>query len=97
MKTPAIFLLCLFGVLSAPTTLASDPDTSVPPATLTFPVTSTDNEFLAAAGCCKERRSKGKPWRRIKKDLDGCKAINEEKDNDNVFRPSGRFWWDVGC
>ena len=51
----------------------------------------------AMSGCCKQRGSDDKRWRVIGRDLKKCKRENARKDQDNVFQPSGRVWWDSKC
>ena len=48
----------------------------------------------AVSGCCKQKV--GDNWRRIGDDFEQCKALNEA-DGDNVFEPTGNYWWDAGC
>jgi len=97
MKKSFIALGLLFGAVTAPATFAADAGFAVSSTPAMFGVVSTDKEVLAAAGCCKERESEGKPWRKGQRDFDSCKGINDKEDKDNVFNPGGRFWWDVAC
>jgi len=57
-----------------------------------------DNRAIAASGCCKERASEHDPWRKTGLDFSKCKAQKEvHNPGQNVFQPTGRYWWDVGC
>lgn len=56
-----------------------------------------DNQVFAQSGCCKERASVNHPWRATTKSLGECKADNQARDGDNVFKRSGLIWWDAGC
>ena len=49
----------------------------------------------AVSGCCKQKVDGN--WRRIGDDFEQCKALNEAEEDDNVFDPTGKYWWDVGC
>ena len=97
MKKSFIVLGLLFITVTAPATFAAGAAFESSPAPATYGMVSADKEVLAAAGCCKERTSEDKPWRKGRRDFDSCKGLNDKEDNDNVFKPSGRFWWDVAC
>jgi hypothetical protein len=51
-------------------------------------------ETVAASGCCKQKV--GNNWHRINETFENCKSLNEA-DGDNVFEPTGNYWWDVSC
>ena len=96
MRTSYIVLGLIFGIIISSLTYADDAAFAISAATTG--VASVENERLAASGCCKERKSKDSPWRKIKGDLDSCKKANDKKDNkDNVFKPIGFIWWDIAC
>ena len=97
MKKSFIVLGFLFVIVTAPATFAAGAAFASSPVPATFGVLSADKEVLAAAGCCKERKSEGKPWRKGRRDFDSCKEINDRQDKDNVFKPSKNYWWDVAC
>lgn len=51
---------------------------------------------VAVSGCCKEKV--GDIWRRTGDTYERCDALNKEHDNnDNIFEPAGKYWWDAGC
>jgi hypothetical protein len=96
MKKFFIVLVFLFGTIT--TSIAYTDSTTIAISPVTAKTQSSHKKLLAASGCCKERKSKDSPWRKIKGDLDSCKKLNDKKDNkDNVFKPSGSVWWDVAC
>jgi len=99
MKKSFIAAAFLFGTFTAPATFSAGADFETPPAPPTAAIESADEDIIAAAGCCKERASQGKPWRRTKRSFDSCKQVNgkSKEDRDNVFKPTGRYWWDVAC
>ncbi|MEE8506068.1 MAG: hypothetical protein V3S40_07590 [Kiloniellales bacterium] len=49
----------------------------------------------AISGCCKQSTD-GVRWHAIHRDFKRCKAQNAA-EKDNVFQPSGQFWWDTRC
>lgn len=96
MKSSFMAVVLLFGTIVISITYAGSTIYEISPAETK--TQSPHNEILAASGCCKERKSKDSPWRKIKGDLDSCKKRNDKKDDkDNVFKPSGSVWWDVAC
>jgi hypothetical protein len=97
MKKSFIVAVFLFGTVTAPATFAAGAAFATSPVPATAGFVSADEDVLAAAGCCKERASPGKPWRRTQRDFDSCKQVNGKEDKDSVFKPSGNFWWDVAC
>ena len=55
------------------------------------------NQVLAISGCCKERASLNRAWRKLSGvSIAECKEKNG-KERDNVFDKSGLIWWDVKC
>jgi len=54
-----------------------------------------EQQAVAVSGCCKQRQDNG-PWREINSDLKRCK-IENDAERDDLFRPSGRIWWDMSC
>jgi hypothetical protein len=96
MKKTFIVVVLLFGIVTISIAYAGSTTSAMSPSETK--VQSSHNEILAASGCCKERKSKDSPWRKIKGDLDSCKKRNDKKDDkDNIFKPSGFVWWDVAC
>jgi hypothetical protein len=61
---------------------------------LTFPCY---NRLLAVSGCCKERTSPTGGWSKSGKDYEGCRSFNQQRDNDDVSKPTGFVWWDFQC
>ena len=53
------------------------------------------NQAVAISGCCKERVGDNR-WRNIGNDFARCKELNKI-DKDDIFQPSKKYWWDVGC
>lgn len=51
-------------------------------------------EAVAVSGCCKQKV--GENWRQITETFESCKTLNEA-DGDNVFAPTGTYWWDASC
>ena len=97
MKKSFIVLGLLFGTVTTPATFAANADFTISAKPATMGSISTEHEVLAAAGCCKQRSSESRPWKKTSDDLDSCKEKNDKKDRDNVFKPSGHYWWDVVC
>ncbi len=54
------------------------------------------DQAIAISGCCKERVGTNR-WRNIGNDFATCKELNSEHDGDDIFQPSKKYWWDVGC
>lgn len=54
----------------------------------------TSEADLAVSGCCKQKVDNN--WRRIDASFESCQQLNQA-DGDNVFEPSGTYWWDAGC
>ena len=55
------------------------------------------NQLFAVSGCCKERSSLREGWDQSKLSLRRCKALNRQRDGDDVFERRGLVWWDVRC
>ena len=50
------------------------------------------------AGCCKERDAlSSRNWRKNGLNLQNCTRLNDKRDRDNVFQPTGLVWWDGRC
>ncbi len=50
------------------------------------------------AGCCKVRDAlSSRNWRPNGLSLQNCTKLNEKRDGDNVFQPTGLVWWDKQC
>jgi hypothetical protein len=50
------------------------------------------------AGCCKERDAlSSRNWRKNGLNLQNCTRLNDKRDGDNVFQPTGLVWWDEKC
>jgi hypothetical protein len=50
------------------------------------------------AGCCKERDAlSSRNWRNNGLNLQNCTRLNDKKDGDNVYQPTGLVWWDGRC
>ena len=58
---------------------------------------SGDNKIYAVSGCCKERSSYKAKWYQNGRNFGQCKALNQNKDGDNVFDRRGLVWWDSQC
>jgi len=81
--------------------------------TLTFMARSeTTNEALLSTdaseqissvvvqnGCCKQWDDNYRNWRIAGYDFAQCEMWNKQYDNDidDLYQPSGRFWWDQYC
>ena len=53
--------------------------------------------IYALDGCCKERSSTRGKWRANGDSFKQCKKRNASRDRDNIFKKSGKVWWDVAC
>ena len=51
------------------------------------------DDVLAVSGVCKKKV--GNYWRRTDETFESCKQLNQKVDGDNVFDPTGDYWWDV--
>jgi len=96
MKKSLIVLGLLFGTVTTPVTFAGSADSVASPALATVETVSTDKNIIAGSGCCKTRKSTDSPWRKTHTDFDKCKKQNED-EKDNVFKPTGKVWWDAAC
>lgn len=56
--------------------------------------TACDSTF---SGCCKVKTTLEDPWRRSSRNSCTCKEFNQILDDDNMFRKTGRVWWDLNC
>lgn len=49
-------------------------------------------------GCCKERDSLSRrDWRQNSLSFENCRRLNDKRDGDNVYQPTGLVWWDERC
>ena len=55
------------------------------------------NLLFAVSGCCKERKSLAEPWSKSGKDYEACSRLNQQRDKDDVSKPTGLVWWDFQC
>lgn len=58
------------------------------------PVATSIHEASAATGCCLQRQ--GVDWVRVGDDFELCDRLNRD-DQDDIFEPSGQFWWSIDC
>lgn len=50
------------------------------------------------AGCCKQRPNiNATTWTPNHLTFAACQQLNLALDNDNIFQPTGRVWWDLQC
>lgn len=52
------------------------------------------SQSFASSGCCLKRD--GGSWAEIGSDFDLCDQLNSA-DGDDIFEPSGQFWWSIDC
>jgi hypothetical protein len=62
-------------------------------------VSPRDDRALAQqTGCCKVRDALSSgDWRNNGLNLQNCTQLNDKRDGDNVFQPTGLVWWDQNC
>ena len=53
--------------------------------------------IFALDGCCKERNSTRGQWETNGDSFVQCKKLNASRDRDNIFKETGKVWWDVAC
>ncbi len=58
-------------------------------------IPGTFEQPQAAKGCCKQYRN-GQYYPNGM-NLRQCQDANNATDRDNLYQPSGQFWWDVNC
>ena len=56
-------------------------------------------KLAASRGCCMERRQlNSNDWRPNGMSFGQCRDVNRQQDrNDDLYRPSGYFWWNLNC
>lgn len=54
------------------------------------------SQQVAQSGCCKARQSDKHPWVRNGMGYQQCEDINQS-DGDQIFKKSGKYWWDRSC
>ncbi|MGE5304428.1 MAG: hypothetical protein ACM3TN_14040 [Alphaproteobacteria bacterium] len=62
-----------------------------------FLIIPCHNRLFAVSGCCKERNSPTGAWSKSGKDYEACRRYNQQRDNDDVSKPTGFVWWDFQC
>ena len=50
---------------------------------------------MALTGACKVRDSSAAVWSSNGMAFEACKALNQQRDGDNVFDERGLVWWNV--
>jgi hypothetical protein len=49
------------------------------------------------SGCCKERSSYDSGWSENGMGFGECDEVNNDRDGDPIFQPTGLIWWDRSC
>ncbi len=58
---------------------------------------SAGDRLLAdPAGCCEQRDNPNSPtWYRNSLNFSACDQLNRTLDNDDIFKPKGKVWWNL--
>lgn len=51
-------------------------------------------QAMAATGCC--LKNEDGFWEEISTDFELCDRLNRD-DEDDIFEPTGLFWWSIDC
>lgn len=61
-----------------------------------YKIVNPENTY-AQSGCCKIREATDVSWIPSTESYEQCLDDNQEEDDDDLFKPKGKFWWDLSC